>query len=123
MSATLSRIERYELMSAQLRLAESSPLHQAEAIARHYLSVVGLARDLMDVVKLRRYGGDNEQADAIIAMLVAQLKRAHRSDLGIELEWPHPDGRLKQYRETLGPLSDFLPALEDPKSSTRAKSQ
>ena len=87
MSQMLPRIEKLYIACARDRLTRSSPAGQAEAIASHYMSLFNTARDLHELVKMRRYGGRSE-LDSVIEYLVNDIKRAHRGDFGIELEWP-----------------------------------
>ena len=80
--------ERYEMARTYERLWEC-PEEQAEAIGRHYAAHAKIAMELLKLIELRRYATDttNANADAAIAYLVEQIKRNHRHDLGMALEW------------------------------------
>lgn len=77
---------RYEMGLSYDRL-RSSPEAQAEAIGRHYAAHALLAQEILKLIELRKYSDDSTIADAAIAYCVAQIKRNHRHDFGIDLEW------------------------------------
>lgn len=80
----LSQIER---LQTRHRLSRY-PQTQAEAIARHYVSMAQNALFLMRAIDEVRYHElDQPQNMEAIEMVVNKIKSAHLKDLGIELEW------------------------------------
>lgn len=82
---SLREIERLQTVH---RLAKY-PSAQAEALARHYLSMAQIAKDLKWLVDQERYAPEVMVAggEECILMLTNQIKEAHLKDLGIELKW------------------------------------
>lgn len=93
-----SRLQECETRDAFARMAHRSTLAQAEAIALHYVANFAYARDLLELVRAQQLGAGHVTFDEVIARLVDELKRNHRHDLGIPLEWKaerfviRPDG-------------------------------
>ena len=68
------------------------PIYQAEAIAKHYLSHVVIAKELMALLNLRERNRqssavDMDSVDQLIQRLVDEIKRNHLYSLGIKLDW------------------------------------
>ena len=87
-SATYARCEMESMARAYERL-HRFPEQQAEAIGKHYAAHATLALNLLELLRARRYSDDPTNFDAAIAHCVDQIKRNHRYDFGIELEWPN----------------------------------
>ena len=83
-----ARFERERLAITYFRLHEY-PEGQAEAIARHYLSVFTAARTLQMLVGLRE-GGPRPGLEEAIRLFTNTIRRAHAGDLGIALDWCAP---------------------------------
>jgi len=83
------RTRKMKLAMVNHRLTEHPHL-QAEAIALHYTKLAGVARELSRLVDYSNYptgkSGDVQEA---IKMIVADIKREHEKDFGIELNWPN----------------------------------
>lgn len=63
---------------------------QNRAIARHYLRVFTLARDLQAMIHLRDQippDGSLKKSDEMIEALASQIREAHLADFGLPLEW------------------------------------
>lgn len=97
-SATTVRYERAVTALAYERLRRSSE-QQAEAIARHYTAHATLALTLLDLLESRKHSHDTTALDATIEICVAQIKRNHRHDFGIELEWPNTEINENHYEK------------------------
>jgi uncharacterized protein YukJ len=68
------------------------PNTQAEAVARHYCSMIHIALDLKNMVELKRSShGPEKDLDDLIAITLMKIKEAHLTDLGIALEWGKPN--------------------------------
>lgn len=80
---TIARIEGEQ---SHLRLARC-PEAQAEAIAYHYTRLAALSIDLLELVKIRKYGGSSVSTGEAIRMVMEDIREAHLKDLGIPLEW------------------------------------
>jgi hypothetical protein len=65
------------------------PEAQAEVIAKHYVAHATLALNLLELTRSRRCSDNPQQLDAAIAWHVEEIRRNHRRDFGIELEWPN----------------------------------
>jgi hypothetical protein len=91
-SAMSVRYEMQAMALAHERLRRF-PEQQAEAIGKHYAAHATLALNLLELVRARRGSDDPTNLDAAIAHCVDQIKRNHRHDFGIELEWP--EGALR----------------------------
>jgi hypothetical protein len=87
-SATATRYEMAAMALAYERMMKC-PECQPEAIAKHYAAHATLALNLIELCKDRRYSDNPQELDAAIAHCVEQIKRNHRHDFGIELEWPN----------------------------------
>lgn len=70
------------------RLAKQ-PENQAEEIARHYLAHAMIAKQILELIDMRREfaPGTFAAADYVINCLITQIKDDHRFDLGLALEW------------------------------------
>ena len=92
-ATTNSQSDRYETLKAGqtfTRLAQH-PHMQAEAIAGHYLKLAHLAMETKNLVDFRRYRGGGESIDQLIDHHVATIRKCHREDFGIDLEWETPE--------------------------------
>ena len=67
------------------------PEAQAEAIGRHYAAHTKIAMEILKLIELRQYATDTTNVDAAIAYFVEQIKRNHRHDFGIDLEWANKE--------------------------------
>ncbi len=85
-TATAIRREVMAMEVAQHRL-RMFPSEQAEAIARHYVSLAHLSLSLLKLVEMRELVTDTKDADAAIDHCVEAIKKSHRDDFGIELDW------------------------------------
>lgn len=77
-------------------LSEGGELAQAEAIARHYVSVAKTAIDLLKILELSRGMNMVENTRSVVRFIVGRIKAAHAGDLGIELSWPESKGDVKE---------------------------
>lgn len=94
MSANAIRVHEYEGQRA-FQMLRDCPDMQAEQIANHYTKLALLAMDLRKCVEIRRYadlhGWALDNADAMIARMVQEIKQQHWYDFGIPLEWRHAE--------------------------------
>lgn len=83
-------------MRATMRFMELSmyPQLQAEAIARHYLSHLEIAKQLAHCLRHAQYDRST-WAMEVIQYELALIKTNHLCDLGIPLEWPKPKDDYK----------------------------
>lgn len=93
-SISATRYEQHLSALAYDRLSKF-PEQQAETIARHYTAHATLALNLLELIRARRYSDNPKDLDAGIAYHLEQIKRNHRHDFGIELEWPKLTDPLK----------------------------
>ncbi len=84
--STLRRHEKLEMERVNARLRDN-PKTQAQSIARHYCENANYSMRIMELIKLRGMTDDEKSLDECISFYVNQIKRNHREDLGIELEW------------------------------------
>jgi hypothetical protein len=87
MNLPLTRHETADMQERHRGLVESPSAVQAEAIARHYLAQMQTARDLLEMVEMRRGAADRAQVDRCIVWAVESIQINHRCDFGIELAW------------------------------------
>jgi hypothetical protein len=64
-----------------------SPEDQVEAIVNHYVIQSVIAFNLLKLVKHRRNSKSTKTIDRAIAYCVNEIKRNHKHDFGIKLEW------------------------------------
>jgi hypothetical protein len=90
-------------------MMKATPELQAQRILEHYARHIGLVSQLWHVSKLRlevwSNGGDPAPYDKMIQDGVEQLKRNHRKDLGIALDWEKP---LAFHSEPADRIAHFL---------------
>jgi hypothetical protein len=82
----MTRFEKSQMERSRHTLA-GNPLLQADALARHYTSCVTTAIQLRELVEMSKLSGGNDQTSNAIQILIEKLKKSHREDLGLELEW------------------------------------
>jgi len=84
-TASQKRYHEQIKQEAYYRLLQQ-PWSQAEAIAKHYLSHASIAKDILEMVRMR---GDQPDArlDETINQLTTIITNNHRADFGIELVW------------------------------------
>jgi len=89
-------VVRYEQMRAELARHRfyQNPEQEPEAIARHYVAHAMLALQLLEMIRFRQYGPD-EDLDCMILTLTKQIKENHLHDFGIKLEW-HPNSEKQR---------------------------
>lgn len=78
--------DKIEAAMTHDRLARN-PEQQAEAIAYHYTRLAALSLNLLELVKIRKYGGTSVSTSEVIRMVMEDIREAHLKDLGIPLEW------------------------------------
>lgn len=77
---------KIEAVMTHDRLARH-PEAQAEAIAHHYTRMAALSMDLLELVKIQKYGGVSVSTSEAIRIVTEDFREAHLKDLGIPLEW------------------------------------
>jgi hypothetical protein len=82
----MTRFEKAQMERSRHTLS-GNQLLQADALARHYTSCTTIALHLRELVEMSKLSGGNDQTSDTIQILIEKLKKAHREDLGLELEW------------------------------------
>lgn len=91
-----SRYEELEIRRRYHELSEWGLDAQVEAVAHHYLSLTGHAKDMLEILYAKRRGADRESSNQILAHMLEMVRRNHAHDLGIRLSWI-PE--IRDYRE------------------------
>lgn len=84
-TASAINYERNAMALAYSMLA-NHPEREAEIIARHYVAHATLALEILQLLEMRRYSADSGET-AIVKRCVEFIKRNHKYDFGIPLEW------------------------------------
>lgn len=82
-SASQINYEQMQMDLAYNMLAEH-PYQQAERIAKHYVAHATIALQILELLK---HKGESKDIELCAERLVNEIKRNHRHDFGIDLEW------------------------------------